>query len=186
MNPSPNHGILAFVCHRCIPESAHLPRQWTQDGVQVRVAVLPCSGKTDGQYLFHAIEGGAQGLLVVACHKGECRLSQGNYRAEIRIRTVQRLLAEIGLEPERAALLHCAADEDLKGLIEDAVKRFSALGKSPLVTGPADPLTYRPRGEILRFPLLQDLSPGRQRQKEMHLSADVARRSMSHEERRMP
>jgi coenzyme F420-reducing hydrogenase delta subunit len=54
----------------------------------------------DGQYLLHAMEGGARGFCVVACPKGDCHLSQGNYRAEIRVRAVRRLLAEIGLPPD--------------------------------------------------------------------------------------
>lgn len=133
MSKSQHPGVSVYICRQCIAEGGHLPRQWTQDGVHVRVTVLPCSGKTDAQYLFHAIEAGARGLLVVACPQGECRLAQGNYRAEIRIRTVQRLLAEIGMEPERAALMRCASGDDLEGLVRDAVKRFCALGESPML-----------------------------------------------------
>jgi coenzyme F420-reducing hydrogenase delta subunit len=103
-----------------------------QDGVRVRVIQLPCGGKTEIQYLLHALEGGAQGLLVVACLAGECRLAQGNYRAEIRIRTVRRLLAEIGMEPERAALVRCGGGEDLERLVHEAVGRLIALGGSPV------------------------------------------------------
>ena len=132
MNESANAGVSVYVCHRCLPQEGHLPRQWTQDGVRVRVVVLPCSGKTDIQYLFHAIEGGAQGLLVVTCPPGECRLAQGNYRAEIRIRTVRRLLAEIGMDPERAVLERCGQGDDLKGLIREAVEQFRALAGSPV------------------------------------------------------
>ena len=88
--------------------AGRLPRQWKQDGARILVREVPCSGKMDGQYLFHALEGGGARLCVVACPKGECHLAQGNYRAEIRVRTVQRLLAEIGLEPERAELVHCS------------------------------------------------------------------------------
>ncbi len=124
--------VSVYVCHRCVPEAGHLPRQWTQDGVRVQVVELPCSGKTDTQYLFHAIEGGAQGLLVVTCPPGECRLAQGNYRAEIRIRTVRRLLAEIGMEPERAALVRCGRGDDLKQLVCEAIEQFRGLGESPI------------------------------------------------------
>ncbi|MEW6668423.1 MAG: hydrogenase iron-sulfur subunit [Thermodesulfobacteriota bacterium] len=127
----PGHpGVSVYVCHRCLPDGGQLPRQWTQDGIRVQVIVLPCTGKTDTQYLFHAIEAGAQGLLVVACPLGECRLGQGNYRAEIRIRTVRRLLAEIGMEPERAGLVHCAEGDDLKRLVCEAVGQFRALGEN--------------------------------------------------------
>jgi coenzyme F420-reducing hydrogenase delta subunit len=130
--------VVVYICHRCIPASAALPRQWRQDGLRVAVHQVPCSGKIDGQYLFHALEGGIRGLCVVTCPKGECHLNQGNYRAELRINTVQRLLGEIGLEPQRAELLNFSPDglpEELDGVIRDAVRRICALGESPLRAG---------------------------------------------------
>ena len=99
--------VLVYVCSNCIPQAGMLPRQWKHDGAHVVVHEIPCSGKVDTQYLMHALEGGGRGICIVACPKGECHLAQGNYRAEIRIRAVRRLLGEIGLEPERAVLIHC-------------------------------------------------------------------------------
>jgi len=127
--------VVVYVCTNCIPQGTRLPRQWNQDGARVLVREVPCSGKMDGQYLLHAMEGGSRGLCVVACPKGECRLAQGNYRAEIRVRTVRRLLSEIGLEPQRAELVHASADdppEQLEQLVRSAVQRIGALGESPL------------------------------------------------------
>ncbi len=128
-------GVVVYVCTNSIPEGKRFPRQWNQDGAHVVVREVPCSGKMDGQYLFHALEGGTRGVCVVACPKGECHLAQGNYRAEIRVRTVQRLLKEIGLEPERAELVHnSAADspDQFELLVRGAVGRICALGESPL------------------------------------------------------
>jgi F420-non-reducing hydrogenase iron-sulfur subunit len=125
-------GILIYVCHQCMAGRPPLAHQWVYQGVHVQVKELPCSGKTDPEYLFGALEAGARGLLVVTCPKGECRLAQGNYRAEIRVRTVQRLLGEIGVEPERVALAHCAAGDDVRAIIDGAVSRFCALGESPI------------------------------------------------------
>ena len=129
--------VLVYVCANCIPQAGALPRQWKHDGAHVVVHEIPCSGKVDAQYLMHAVEGGGRGLCVVACPKGDCHLAQGNYRAEIRIRAVQRLLGEIGLEPERAVLVHCSPKDPpqrLKELVNDAVARLCALGESSLRT----------------------------------------------------
>jgi F420-non-reducing hydrogenase iron-sulfur subunit len=128
-------GVVVYVCTNCIPQGGRLPRQWRQQETRVVVREVPCSGKMDGQYLLHAIEGGSRGLCVVACPKGECHLAQGNYRAEIRIRTLRRLLEEVGLEPERAELVHCAPGdpaEQLEELVRGAVDRICYLGESPL------------------------------------------------------
>jgi coenzyme F420-reducing hydrogenase delta subunit len=127
--------VVVYVCTNCLPQGCRLPRQWNQDGARVLVRDVPCSGKIDGQYLFHALEGGGRGICVVACPKGECHLAQGNYRAEIRVCTVQRLLLEIGLEPQRAELVHSSPNdqpEQFEQLIRGAVERICALGHSPL------------------------------------------------------
>jgi coenzyme F420-reducing hydrogenase delta subunit len=127
--------VVVYVCTNCIAEGGRLPPGWNQGGTRVLVREVPCSGKTDGQYLLHAIEGGQRGICVVTCPKGECRLAQGNYRAEIRIQTLRRLFAEIGLEPERAELVRSSPQDpprQLEQLVRAAVERICALGESPL------------------------------------------------------
>ena len=64
-----------------------------------------------------------------------CRLSQGNHRAELRIRTAQMLLEEIGLEAERVEFLHSSPEgsfDDLKKLVHGSVRRLGTLGPSAL------------------------------------------------------
>jgi len=127
--------VVVCVCRNCVPDGGQLSQQWQQCGSHVLVREIPCSGKVNVQYLLHALEGGARGLCLVTCPLGQCRLAEGNYRAEIRIDTVRRLLGEIGLEPERVELLHCSPDDPpdrLKQLVHDAVERIGALGESPV------------------------------------------------------
>jgi coenzyme F420-reducing hydrogenase delta subunit len=62
-------------------------------------------------------------------------LSQGNYRAEIRVRTVRRLLEEIGLPPERARLVHFSQVDPprrLEQLVRSTVEQIVAMGENPL------------------------------------------------------
>ena len=59
-----------------------------------------CSGKIDIQYMFHAFEGGARGVCVLMCRRGTCTLAQGNYRALVRVGTVQRLRRALFLRYE--------------------------------------------------------------------------------------
>lgn len=72
---------------------------------------------------------------VIVCPQGECQLAQGNYRAEIRVQMVQRLLTEIGLDPQRVELIHCSpADpaELIEQRMREAVDRFAALSPNPI------------------------------------------------------
>ncbi len=132
---STDSKVILYVCHNCFPQGKKLPRQWNHDGIHVQVKEVPCSGKIDIQYLFHAIEGGAQGVCVITCPQGECTLAQGNYRAQVRIQTVRNLLAEIGLEAERASLVHFSPKDSfdcLKKLVDNEVKKFSELEPNPI------------------------------------------------------
>ena len=126
--------VLFYVCANCEPEAGRIPRQWTQGDVRVKVEQLPCTGKVDAQYIMHALEGGATGVSVLACKKGECHLAQGNHRADVRIKTTQRLLEEIGMEKERVSLLHYDGDDtsSLDKVMRDEVDTLSETGKSPL------------------------------------------------------
>ena len=127
--------VVVYLCHNCFPAGAALPRQWRQNGAHVHTQLVPCSGKLDVQYLFHAFEAGARGVCVVACPKGDCSLAQGNQRAEVRVRTVRRLLEEIGIEPGRIELRHASPDdaaERIEETVRETVERFCALGESPL------------------------------------------------------
>ena len=143
---TPAHpDVIIYLCKNCIPGGRYAPVQWNENGLHVRIKEIPCSGKIDAQYILHALEGGLRGVCVVTCPHGECTLAQGNYRAEVRVRTVQRLLEEIGLDPFRAQLINCAPDETverLRGLITGAVHRFSnpveevgAIRESPVQIG---------------------------------------------------
>jgi F420-non-reducing hydrogenase iron-sulfur subunit len=127
--------VVVYVCTNCVPQGAHLPRQWQQDGAHILVREVPCSGKMDMQYLMHSLEDGGRGCCVVACPKGDCHLAQGNYRAEMRVHTLQRLLGEIGLEPERVELIHISLADStvqMEQSVRNAVQRICMAGASPL------------------------------------------------------
>ena len=132
------HDIVIYVCRNSLPpgtSASALSRKLGEanSGMRVVIREVPCSGTSDVIYLLKAFEGGARGVAIITCPLGECRLAEGNYRAQVRVRTIGRLLDEIGLGSERLLLLHGAAGSkgsDLPALIEDAVKRLGALPPS--------------------------------------------------------
>jgi coenzyme F420-reducing hydrogenase delta subunit len=130
--------VLVFVCANCTPIASKLPRQWLTDNSTVQLKEFPCSGKVDGLYMMRALEGGARGICLVTCPEGECRLAEGNLRADVRIKTTKRLMEEIGLESDRLELLsyngNGTSPEILSKLVQDAVTRLSAKPVSPLLS----------------------------------------------------
>jgi hypothetical protein len=56
-------------------------------------------------------EQGAEGVLVLGCHIGECHYNTGNHRAAKRLPVLRALMAYAGLEPERVRLDWVSASE---------------------------------------------------------------------------
>lgn len=61
-----------------------------------------CSGRVDPALIFRAFQHGADGVMVGACLPGECHYTSGNVEAAAKIRVVQRVLSELGLDVNRA------------------------------------------------------------------------------------
>ena len=91
-------------------------------GATVKTIGLPCSGKVDLPYLLKALETGADGVVIVACKKKECRHFEGSHRAHKRVEAVESLLEEIGLGVRRMAVIECAPSG--AGQVCDKIKLF--------------------------------------------------------------
>jgi heterodisulfide reductase subunit A len=59
---------------------------------------LPCAGRVDALHILEAFYSGFDGVMIAACKKDECKLEKGNEKAEERISSMKKLLAEISLE----------------------------------------------------------------------------------------
>ena len=58
-----------------------------------------------------AFEKGADGVIILACHPGDCHYKEGNYRAVQRHRMLLRLLGQMGIEKERCRFDYVSAGE---------------------------------------------------------------------------
>ncbi|HXW68769.1 MAG TPA: hydrogenase iron-sulfur subunit, partial [Dissulfurispiraceae bacterium] len=91
-----------------------------------------CSGRVDPQFIMKAFEKGADGVMILACHPGDCHYKEGNYRALQRHRMMLRLLIQLGIEEERCRIDYVSAGEGDKfvtvvGEMVDVVKKLGPL-----------------------------------------------------------
>jgi coenzyme F420-reducing hydrogenase delta subunit len=91
---------------------------------------VPCAGKIDVDYILTAFQAGADGVLVFACHKDNCKSQQGNTFAEWRVEDAGRMLEEIGLERERLRFATIASNMPVEFLriTQDLEKALRELG----------------------------------------------------------
>jgi F420-non-reducing hydrogenase iron-sulfur subunit len=102
--------IVAFCCHYCAYTAADMAGSMRLSyPSNVKIVRVPCSGKVDTIHMMKALEKGADGVLVAGCLEGDCHFKSGNSKAARRVTFVQKLLEEIGIEPERLAMATMSA-----------------------------------------------------------------------------
>lgn len=104
--------IIAFLCTWCSytgADTAGIARM--KSPANIRAIRVPCSGRVAPEWIMRAFDQGADGVLVLGCHIGECHYDSGNHRAAKRIPVLQELLNYAGLEPERLRLDWVSASE---------------------------------------------------------------------------
>jgi coenzyme F420-reducing hydrogenase delta subunit len=127
--------IVAFCCHYCAYGAADLAGSMRlQYPTNIRVIRLPCSGKVTPVYLLRAFEKGADGVYVAGCLEGDCHFIQGNLVAKPRVNYAKKLIAEVGLEPERLEMFNMSAAMGPKfaEVAAEFTERIRQLGPSPL------------------------------------------------------
>ncbi len=99
----------------------------------IEIVRVPCSGRIETIYLLKALEKGADGVLIFACHEENCQFLQGDIRIRGRLSYAQRMLEKIGLEKERIEICHLATNSGVK--LAETLRRKSEqlrkLGPNP-------------------------------------------------------
>ncbi|MFC1781533.1 hydrogenase iron-sulfur subunit [Planctomycetota bacterium] len=123
--------IVAYCCNFCAFAAADLAGAMRlQYSPNVRIIRLPCTGKVDAIVLMKAFEDGADGVFVAGCLEGQCHYLEGNLRAKKRVAYVKRLLAEVGIVPERIEMfnLSSAMGGRFAEIVEEMTERIKKLG----------------------------------------------------------
>jgi heterodisulfide reductase subunit A2 len=80
----------------------------------VHVVRIMCTGRMDPQFALQAFDEGADGVLILGCHPGDCHYKEQNFRMIQRQNLFARLLREFGIEEERCRLDFVSAAEGEK------------------------------------------------------------------------
>ncbi len=80
----------------------------------IKLILMPCTGRVDIIHLLKAFEGGADAVMVVGCLEGECHYLMGNIRARKRVNKVKKDFDPMGMEPERVEMFNLSSSEGPK------------------------------------------------------------------------
>jgi len=123
--------VIAFLCNWCSyagADSAGVARMPSPANV-LPIRVM-CSGRVSPEIVLRAFRAGADGVLVLGCHIGDCHYIDGNHRTAKRMPLVRNLLSYVGVEPARLRLDWVSSAEAPKfaRVTEEFVETIRALG----------------------------------------------------------
>ena len=134
MNKPFNPQILGFLCNWCSYTGADLAGvSRLQIPSSIRVIRVMCSGRIDPVFILKGYIKGADGLMMMGCHPGDCHYQKGNYNTRRRYIMLQSILKTLELDNERVGLWWVSASEGQKysRVTTEFSNKITTMGPNP-------------------------------------------------------
>ncbi len=133
-NPSDNFEprIVGFLCNWCSYAGADMTgTSRIPYPPNIRIIRVPCSGRVDPLFVLKAFQEGADGVMVLGCHPGDCHYSEGNYHTRRRYALMHRFLDFVGIEAGRLHIDWVSAAEGHRfaKVVGDFTEQVQHLGR---------------------------------------------------------
>lgn len=126
--------IIGFCCNWCSYAGADLAGvSRIQYPPNLRIIRVMCSGMVHPNLVIDALTKGADGVLILGCHPGDCHYKEGNLRAEKRAEAIKLMLQDFGIEEERFKLEWVSASEGPRfaQVVTEFTEKIKELGPNP-------------------------------------------------------
>jgi F420-non-reducing hydrogenase iron-sulfur subunit len=123
--------IVGFLCNWCSYSGADAAGRAQKDiPSNLLIVRVMCSGRIDPQFVVEAFKDGADGVMILGCHPGDCHYKEGNFKALRRYELLKEVLAQFGIEEGRLRLDWVSASEADKfvKISQEMVETVKSLG----------------------------------------------------------
>ena len=123
--------IVGFLCNWCSYGGADLAGTARMKcAANVRNIRVMCTGRLEPAFVLKAFQLGADGVLVLGCHPGDCHYVEGNYKTLRRMALLEKMLPQLGIEADRVRLDWVSASEADRyvSIVNDMTEKVRALG----------------------------------------------------------
>ena len=94
--------IISYLCSWCSyagADGAGMARM--KYPKNIKIIRVPCSGRVPPELILRTFQEGADGVMLLGCHIGDCHYGSGNHRTAKRMPLYKKFLEFAGIEPER-------------------------------------------------------------------------------------
>jgi len=123
--------IVGFLCNWCSYRGADMAgTARIKSAPNVRIVRVMCSGRVDPVFVLKAFEQGADGVLILGCHPGDCHYAEGNYKTARRVPLLKKMLEQLGIEDGRVRLDWVSAAEGNRfaSIVNEMTEKVRELG----------------------------------------------------------
>ena len=123
--------IVGFLCNWCSYRGADMAgTARIKSAPNVRVVRVMCSGRVDPIFVLKAFTEGADGVLILGCHPGDCHYVEGNYKTARRVPLLKKMLEQLGIEDQRVRLdwVSAAEGDRFASIVNEMTARVGKLG----------------------------------------------------------
>ena len=127
--------VVAFLCNWCSYAGADLAgTSRLKYPPNVRSIRVMCSGRVNPLFVLKAYLKGADGVMIMGCHPGDCHYQKGNYNARRRYIMLDQILKSVGLDHERIGLWWVSASEGKRyaQVVEEYTNKLKTKGPNPI------------------------------------------------------
>ena len=124
--------ILGFLCNWCSYAGADLAGvSRFQYPPALRIIRVMCSARVEPAFVLRALMRGADGVLVLGCHFGDCHYISGNYRCRDRMELTKEILKIVGVNPERLYVgwVSAAEGQQFAQIVAEFTGQLTAIGQ---------------------------------------------------------
>jgi F420-non-reducing hydrogenase iron-sulfur subunit len=135
MNNEKMPRIVGFLCTWCSYTGADLAgTSRMKIPPTIKVIRVMCSGRIDPLFVLKAYLRGADGVMMMGCHPGDCHYQKGNYNARRRYVMLQSIFETLGLEKDRISLWWVSASEAPRyaQVTNEFSEKVKQMGSNPL------------------------------------------------------
>jgi len=92
-----------------------------------------CSGRIDPLNILYALKNGADGVIIGACHLGDCHYVSGNFKTVRRAALLKTYIEQLGYNPKRLQMWHISASEgaEFTEKIKEYINELKEIGPNP-------------------------------------------------------
>ncbi len=126
--------IVALCCNWCGYAGADLAGvSRVQYPPNIRIIRIMCTGRVEPNHVLKALQLGADGVMVIGCHPGDCHYMSGNTRAVDVIDATKEMLRALGMEGRlRLEWISAAEGTKFGKVVAEFTEQVRALGPNPM------------------------------------------------------